>query len=126
VATQWNGDAAYRAIEDGAAKGLLAAGVLFFNTHTLRVSRPNPPPHADSSKPGEYPRLRTGLGQRALRMVPTTVAEVARSGKVTLGYAKGDHHLLILELARDRLGLARTLEDLRPQLAALAVAEFKT
>jgi hypothetical protein len=125
VTTQWNGDARMAEIRKAAAEGLLAAGVLFMNQVRQRVSVPNPPPYLNSSKPGEYPRLRTGAGQKALTMEPSTPDEVVASGFVRVGYVQGDHHLLILELGAKRLGLLRTLDDMRPQLAALATAAFK-
>lgn len=125
MATQFNGRDAFQAISAAAAKGLLAAAVAFENEVRVRVSKPNPPPYIDSSKPGEYPRLRTGAGQKALAHEPRSLADVQKAGVVRVGYVQGDHHLLILELARDRLGLLKTLEDLRPKLAALATAEFR-
>lgn len=125
MTTVWNGDKRMAEIRKAAAEGLLAAGVLFSNQVRQRVSVANPPPYLNSSKEGEYPRLRTGAGQKALTMQPSSVDEVIASGFVRVGYVQGDHHLLILELARKRLGLLRTLEDMRPQLAALATAAFK-
>lgn len=125
MATTWNGDQALAAIRAEAAKGLLAAAVLFENELRQRVSVPNPPPYKDSSKEGEYPRLRTGAGQKALTHQPATVGEVQKLGWVRVGYVQGDHHLLILELAKKRKGLLATLDDMRPQLAALATAGFK-
>src|SRR5690349_11516525 len=125
VSTQWNGDANLEAIRRAAAEGLLAAAILFMNQMRQRVSRPNPPPYLDSSKEGEYPRLRTGAGEKALTMQPASVDDVIRGGFVRVGYVEGDHHLLILELARNRLGLLKTLDDMRPQLAALATAAFR-
>lgn len=123
--TQWNGDENLEQIRQQSARNLLAAAVLYENTMRQRVSVPNPPPYLDSSKEGEYPRLRTGAGQRALTHQPATPGEVARCGFVRVGYVEGDHHLLTLELARNRKGLLDTLEDMRPQLAALATGSFR-
>lgn len=79
----------------------------------------------DPSAPGEYPKLRTGAGQKALTHQPETVQDVIEAGFVRVGYVEGNHHLLALEMAKDRLGLLQTLEDLRPQLAELATGAFK-
>jgi|SRR5579883_840524 len=124
VATTWNGDANLEALKRRAAANLLAAAVFFENAHRQRLGVPNPPPHADSSKPGEYPRLRTGFGQKGLTHYPRTVAEVAKLGYVRVGFVENARYMVILEVARDRLGLLRTLEDLRPQLAALATGRL--
>jgi hypothetical protein len=98
---------------------------MFDNQRSQRVSTPNPPPYKDSSKPGEYPRLRTGEGQRALTRLPTEFGEVMRVLRVQVGFVAGKAHLLILEMKRGRLGLQKTLEDLKPILSKLATAEFK-
>lgn len=78
----------------------------------------------DPSKRGEYPKLRTGAGQKAITHQPRTVAEVVQTGSVKVGYVKGDHHLLTLEMEEERKGLIALLDELRPQLTALATAAF--
>lgn len=123
---QWRGDAVFQAISAGAAKGIMAAMLAFETEHRKRVSVPNPPPYKNSSKPGEYMRLRSGAGQKALTHEPASLAELQKTGVGRVGFRKGDgDHMLILELARQRLGLLKTLEDMRPQLAKLATGEFK-
>lgn len=124
---QWHGPERFQAIQKAAAQGLLRAALLFEVQHSLRVSKPNPPPYVDSSKRGEYPKLRTGAGRSGLTHVPATVEEVMRTGSVRVGFVQGRHHLLHLELSQrfGRLGLQRTLSDLRGPLAAVATAGFK-
>lgn len=126
MSAQWNGDAAFLAIQHAAAVGLMKTALAFEIEHRQRVAVPNPPPYTNSSKAGEYMRLRTGGGQKALAHEPATVAEVEQTHKTRVGFRQGDgEHMLILELARQRLGLLKTLEDMRPTLAATATAEFK-
>lgn len=142
--TEWNGDKLIADMQRKAAEGLLAAAILFENQMRIRVSRPSPfytvsrtrdtaagkkgsarRIYYDPSKPGEYPKLRTGAGQKALTHQPATVDEVIKLGRVRVGFVVGDHHLLALEFGQDRKGLIDTLDDMRPQLAALATAAFK-
>lgn len=102
------------------AERLLRVAVYFQTQHKARLSKPNPPPHKDSSKPGEYPRLRTGFGRGSTVYDPSTVDEIARDLSVKVGYLAGAWYMPFLELHRERLGLLKTLDDLRPQLQALA------
>ncbi len=118
----WNGAERMDAINRQAAEMLLRIVVLFENTHRNRVGKANPPPYTDSSKPGEYPRLRTGGGQRGLTHEPASVAEVMKTGVIRVGFTTNARHMLILELARDRKGLLDTLADLRPVMAQMAKA----
>lgn len=74
------------------------------------------------SKPGEYPRKRTGFGQASVMLDTHDVNEIARTLRVRVGYQANAHYMPILELYRDRKGLIDTLKDLRPQLEALASA----
>lgn len=125
MAMQWNGAARLAAIQKAAAEGLLAAAVLFENQHKLRISVPNPPPYLNSSKPGEYMRLRTGEGLKGMAHEPLTWQEVVKTGYVRVGFVVNVKYMLILELAMQRKGLLQTLNDMKPQLAALATAAFK-
>lgn len=126
MTTEWNGDAAMASIRKEAAVGIMAAAIYFENALRQRVGKANPPPYVNSSKEGEYPRLRTGAGQRALTHQPTTVADVMRTGSVKVGFVEGDHHLLYLEFNKRRLGLVQTLADLGPKLSTLATAGFRS
>lgn len=125
MTTQWHGAAVFRLIEEAAAKGLLAAALTLETELRRRVSVPNPPPYHNSSKPGEYPRLRTGAGQKSIAHEPATLAEVMKEGIVRVGYRAGaGDHMQILEERRQRLGVEKTLQDLRARLARIAVGEF--
>ena len=131
--TEWNGDALIDALKRKAAENLLAAAVLYESALRQKVSRPSPfrlgprggRQYYDPSKQGEYPKLRRGTGQKAITHEPTTLAEVMRTLSVRVGYRQGDHHLLALEFGQARKGLIDLLDEMRPQLAALATAGFK-
>ena len=122
MSINWNQSVWDRISEEG-AKVILIAAIMFEDQHRQRVSVPNPRPYLPetTSKEGEYPRLRTGAGRGALMHQPTTVADVVKTGWVRVGLREGDHHLLILEISKkfNRLGLAKTLEDMTPQLRAV-------
>lgn len=126
MSTTWNGKKAKDDIRAAAARGLIRASAMFQQQMRQRVSVPNPPPYLNSSKPGEYPRLRTGEGQRALMQEEKTFQEVLARMAIKVGFDAGKAHLLILELHHMRLGLVRTLEDLRDVLKELALAEFNS
>lgn len=123
---EYDSEAAKLRIENASAEALLRVAAYFWTQHSLRLGKANPRPYLDSSKPGEYPRRRTGAGQSALAFEPTTREAVARTQAIRVGFRQNEPHLLILELRKDvtkrRLGLLKTLDDLRPQLAALARA----
>lgn len=122
-----------------AAERLLVAAHFLADQHRLRVGVANPPPrHDQPSRPGEYPKARTFTGRDAIDVVPDNVAEVLASDPPTvrIGYrphgydpaAGGNiNYMALLELNRQRLGLRKTLTDLRPQLSALvASATYET
>ncbi len=131
--TQWNGDAAMEAIRRQAAENLLAAAVFFENSLRQKVSKPSPffvgprggRNYYDPSKPGEYPKLRTGAGQKSITHQPERVSEVMETMYVRVGYVLGNHYFLALEFEQHRKGLIDLLDEMRPQLAALATAGFK-
>jgi hypothetical protein len=152
MTTEWNGDAAFAAIQKQAAENLLAAAVLYENTLRQKVSTHSPfykqkrvrdtsatktggpvgstyRIYNNPSRPGEYPKLRTGAGQKSITHEPHTVAEVMKTLYVRVGYVEGDHHLLFLEFGRGnnggRKGLIDLLDEMRPQLSALATAGFR-
>ena len=121
---EWNGRIAFTRIKRNAARGILRAAEFFVEEFKKRVSIPNPFPYLHSSKPGEYPKLRTGAGRAQLRLYPSTVAAVEGTGFLRVYYV-GDQHLLTLEQRWDRLGLEIALDDLRPQIAQIIFEESR-
>lgn len=95
---------------------LAAAAATFVTEHQRRVGTANPRPYLDSSKVGEYPRVRTGFGQANVFYLPTSPDEIARKGYVDAGYGENAFYMQALVDNQGRLGIEQTLEDIRPQL----------
>lgn len=101
------------------AGNLLRAAVTFQTEHKRRLNIANPPPHLDSSAPGEYPRARTGFGRDGTVVQPTDLATIAKTMRVRCGYIKNAWYMGYLEVYRRRKGLNQTLADMRSQIAAI-------
>ena len=57
---------AVETVRQEAAKRLLRAALFFQAQHQQRLGVSNPRPHKTPSRPGEYPRKRTGAGQASV------------------------------------------------------------
>jgi hypothetical protein len=98
----------------------LAACVVFYCTqHQQRLGKSNPFPHLNSSKPGEYPRKRTGFLQKSVAYSPVSIQEITSKLDIKVGYDANAFYGPVLEVMRKRLGLVKTLEDLKTQLGAI-------
>jgi len=118
---RWRGNDAMQEIRQRTAQKLLAIAAHFITAHTGFLNVSNPRPYVTPSKPGEYPRKRTGFGQRSVSFQPSSVTGVIAAGlKVKVGYLVNAKYMLILELYRRRLGLLETLRRTKPQLQAIA------
>lgn len=104
---------------------MISAAKHFTEIHSKRLSVPNPAPHVNSSRPGEYPRSRTGNLARSVAYTPTTTAKVSASMKVTIGYKPEAFYGGILENKMRRLGLRRTLMDVARQIATFIRTKSK-
>jgi hypothetical protein len=104
---------------------MLLAAKHFAEIHSKRLSVPNPAPHANSSRPGEYPRSRTGNLARSVAYTPTVPAKVAESLTVTIGYKPEAFYGGILENKMRRLGLRKTLMDVARQIAVFIQTKAK-
>jgi hypothetical protein len=109
-------------VKQEAAKRLLRAALFFQAQHMQRLGVSNPRPHKTPSRPGEYPRKRTGQGQASVVYGPESIAGIAAEMKVRIGLVPSGKHLAILEFGRDRLGFVKTMADLQEQLKALISA----
>lgn len=87
--------------------------------YQLRLNKSNPIPYLNSSKPGEYPRKRTGFLQDSVAYSPTAISEITKTLDIRVGYDANAFYGPILEVMRKRLGLVKTLEDLKNQLGAI-------
>lgn len=101
-----------------AARRLLAVAEAFAAEHRQRIGVQNPFPYHDSSRPGEYPRRRTG--QAGVAIEPDAEAAVMRQLYVDVGYAEEVYYMQMLADRAQRLGLEDTLEAVRPRLEAIA------
>jgi hypothetical protein len=74
----------------------------------------------EGSKPGEYPRLRTGHGRAGVVTDATTPEDVVNQGMVArLGQLRNSWYMLHLEIDRNRLGYIETAKQLAPQVRTL-------
>lgn len=103
-----------------AARRLLAVAHAFQAEHRQRVGVQNPFPYHDSSRPGEYPRRRTGQGQAGVIVEPESEGQVAKQLFVDVGYSEDVPYMQLLVDRAQRLGLETTLEEIRPRLEAIA------
>lgn len=116
ASAKWHGDRAKREIREAIAKGLLRGAVFLQTEHKKLLNVSNPRPYLNSSKPGEYPRARTGFGRDNTTYEPVSIDAVARSLSVRVGYFKNAFYMLSLELYRQRKGLVATLDKFRKSL----------
>ncbi len=122
---EWYGDEVFEEIEEDLATRLLRAASFFYETHHRFITEryATPPNFLDPSKPGEYPKARSGGGADSLTWDPKTPEEIAANGfRVQIGYLQNAFYMVVLELSQHRKGLLDTLSACEPQLKALAVA----
>lgn len=111
--------------EDEMAGRMLVAAVFFTSQHQQKLGKSNPSPHTKPSKPGEYPRKRTGFLQKSVGWSPGNVLAVKTSKKILIGYDANAFYGPVLEIMRKRLGLLKTFTDLLPQLSAIVSKPVK-
>jgi hypothetical protein len=83
-------------------------------------------PYPRASRPGEYPRRRTGTGQREIFVIPDTpegiVAHAAAEAApldVFVGFSNHAWYMPYLERERGRLGLFSLFAEMQPLLRAI-------
>lgn len=104
------------------AERLLAAAEELREEHKERLNIPNPPPHLDSSRPGEYPRRRTGVGRESVIVAPDDTAAVSRTLTTRVGHTV--EALYMNDLLRSgRLGLWETTQDILPVLREIVTED---
>lgn len=109
----WQGDQAADAIALAAAQGLVDAARFLAEQHRQALGQAAPP----ASRPGEYPRRRTGRLQRSVTVSPATAAEAKRTKRVGIAYDQGKApHAQYLE---DRKGIEDTVEQHKGELLAI-------
>jgi hypothetical protein len=120
MSVTWNGAAAKEKMLNEAARRMQRTAQYFQTQVMARFSVSNPRPYLNSSKPGEYPRKRTGNLIANILWGPTSISDIKAEGlKVRAGVGAPARYGAILELFKARLGFVRTAEDLRPVLKVM-------
>lgn len=118
--------AAMDAAKTEAARRVARAAVYVQQYHQQRLSISNPRPYETSSKPGEYPRKRTGALVGAIVTDSLKNSDIIGRGiKAKIGVLKSALYGLILEEKKQRLGFKRTAEDTRKFVKAILEAKVK-
>ena len=111
--------AAGQEIRDQLARRMTAAVLYFVAQHQQKLNVSNPIPHLNPSKPGEYPKKRTGFLQSSVAFSPGTLPEISRDLSISIGYDANAFYGPVLEVMRNRLGLVATLHAVLPQMTAI-------
>ena len=126
-------DEAYQRTRLLVASRMLRAAQYVQAEHMNRVGKPNvyrDKKWIDNSKPGEYPRKRSGDGQKGVVFGPDTPEGIVAEGMIVrLGQTMPSKHMLHLEFGRyvalgvwikfNRLGWRRTAADTISRVRAL-------
>lgn len=87
---------------------LLKFARLVVNDYRESISRQYPP----ASKKGQFPARRTGNLRRSTVVRPRSVAEVAATGQVKVGFLQRAWYGVVLEYEMDRVGLNASVEKI--------------
>ena len=113
-------DEAFKEMREEAARRLQKAAVFFQKGMIKRLSVPNPSPYKTPSGPGEYPRKRSGNLIASVTVEPLDISSIiANDFTVQAGYAASGFYGVILEEHRDRLGIAKALEEMDAQITSI-------
>lgn len=85
----------------------------------LSIAGPTP------SRPGEYPHAQTFQGRNAVVITPSSVAKVAKSMEVRIGYLQNAWYMGYLEEHRKRLGLLHKYQQTLPELISIIQGKGK-
>jgi len=120
MALEFNGFDLLDKAKQQAAKRIQRAAVFFKDVHQGKLAVSNPRPHTTPSKPGEYPRKRTGALQKhvAIEFLDTN-SIIANGLKTRIGIPANVVYGMFLELNMDRLGFAETAELTEPLIRAI-------
>jgi len=100
------------AIEKQVQARLMAAAVLLQAEHKRDLSKANPAPHGNPSKPGEYPKARTYNLRDAVSI------EKVGPYEVRVGYLRSAWYIVPLSI-RLRLNVRDTAERIQSRLNAI-------
>jgi hypothetical protein len=105
-------DAWYQNVLNEVDKRVLAAATLLQAEHKRDLSRMNPPPHLNSSKPGEFPKARTLNLRNAVTLKKISVAHYR------VGYLTNASYIVFLS-RRLRKTIKDTAERIKAKLEAI-------
>lgn len=105
-------DAINERITEQAAKLLLRDALTLQAEYKRRVSVFNPPPHRNSSKPGQYFKSRTYNARDSIVVEPASLAIIRQTGSVRVGVLVGAQYAAILK-ARGWKGIADCHAELK-------------
>ena len=112
-------------IREELARRMAAAVIFMTNYHQDKLNISNPFPHLTPSKPGEYPRKRTGFLQKSVAFTPDSIPEIAKTLRIRIGYDANAFYGPRLEIIMKRLGLVKTLKDCAKPMAAILGMKIK-
>lgn len=131
ASTQNNSNGFGSTLERDIGMKLARCAIFILNHHQQKLGIPCPSNRVQSvngsptiqyynaSRPGEYPKKRTGFLQSSVASAPTTIPELGKQKRVQIGYARAAFYGPVLEIMMKRLGLVRTLTDLIPLLSKI-------
>lgn len=119
---EFNGQAAARMVASGGSKILLAMATKL-QVHLMnRLNVSNPKPYTTPSRAGEYLRKRTGFLQAHIVIEPRSLDDIAKQGRVRIGYGMSAFYGAIWENKPEnqrRKGLLAALDEIKPELTRL-------
>lgn len=84
----------------------------------------NPKPHDNPSRPGEFPKKRTGFGQAGVAFEPSSKEAIIGAGLlVKLGYIENAFYMELLVQKYKRLGIDALMEQKQGDFAAILAGE---
>lgn len=109
------------------ADGLIRAALLLLQKHQANLNRSNPYPYLTPSRPGEYPRKRTGFGSAGYSLSSTNRAEIAAllTPRVSVGVSDAAKYMETFLIDMGRKGINDTKEEVRAEMRRIIEGAVK-
>jgi len=89
-----------------------------------KIGVSNPKPHNSPSRPGEFPKKRTGFGQAGVAFEPSSKEAIIAAGLfVKLGYIENAFYMELLVQKYKRLGIDELMKQKANDFAAILAGE---
>lgn len=100
------------------ADGLIRGALHVLTTHKNNLNVSNPYPYLTPSRPGEYPRKRTGFGQAGYALSTTNRNEIAAmlTPRVLVGVSDAASYMETFLIDRGRKGIKDTMDAERSKV----------